>query len=804
MTIEISELVAKIIPTKTILFFGAGASVPSNAPTAKQLTDGLAQAFTIEADGFSLSEVASLVEQKNSRSALVRYLRDRLKILRPTGGILNLPLYAWRSIFTTNYDTLVEQCYQKKNQALTVYSSNFDFTTDQEIEATKLFKLHGTIDKDVVDGHQSRMIVTEGDYDNTEQFREQLYDRLKGDLAGAHLIVIGHSLADADIKSIVERAAKIRASSIGSVRTTLLLYQRDDNRAQLIEKRGLEVCFGGIDHFFDELAKRGPATALVYSSTDDPLDGHPKLLPVTTSIEHALQVEPNVSAMFNGWPATYSDVNAGLTFNRSVTIETTKTLRSADYLCATLIGASGVGKTTTARQTLLELKRSGYLCYEHKTDHSLDSTEWLNVARKMHAKQRHSVLFVDEAHSHLRDVNELLDGMAAERLTCLRVLLASSRNQWSPRVKSPAIFKCGKEFTLSRLDSEEINRLLDLVEANGLLRPLIEGMFEGFSRYERRRRLTERCEADMFVCLKNIFASEKFDDIILREYAELSTDLQDVYRYVAAMESAGVRVHRQLVMRLLNMQSDNIAAALVNLSDIIQEYPINEREGVYGWKGRHSVIVDIISKYKFADTEQVVALFHKVIDCISPSYAIEVRTLVELCNVDSGIRRLPDRQTQNTLLRKMMSIAPGERVPRHRLIRNLIEAGEFEKAEAEIRIFSKDFKTDGPITRYKINLLTVRAAKTPGILKEDRLVILGQARDLAKSGSLRYPNNKHVLGAYCEVGLEVYRQSADFIVFDEAITALKLAEDRVGDPDISKMIARYDKMLVSQSSAVED
>ena len=41
-----------------------------------------------------------------------------------------------------------------------------------------------------------------------------------------------------------------------------------------------------------------------------------------------------------------------------------------------------------------------------------------------------------------------------------------------------------------------------------------------------------------FVCLKNIFASEKFDDIVLREFAELDEQHREVYRLVSAMEDA--------------------------------------------------------------------------------------------------------------------------------------------------------------------------------------------------------------------------------------------------------------------------
>ena len=168
----------------------------------------------------------------------------------------------------------------------------------------------------------------------------------------------------------------------------------------------------------------------------------------------------------------------------------------------------------------------------------------------------------------------------------------------------------------------------------------------------------------------------------------------------------------------------------------------------------------------------------------------------ELCNVESGIPSIPDKTVQNTLLRKMMSIVPGERVPRHRLIRNLIEMGEFEKADTEIRIFEKDFERgDGPVARYKVSLLTTRAKMTAGIMEEDRLVILDQARALAQNSIRRFPFNKSLLSAYCDVGLEIYRRTGDSTVYDDAIAELRAAEEQIGDPDIPRLIARYESRI---------
>ena len=162
--------------------------------------------------------------------------------------------------------------------------------------------------------------------------------------------------------------------------------------------------------------------------------------------------------------------------------------------------------------------------------------------------------------------------------------------------------------------------------------------------------------------------------------------------------------------------------------------------------------------------------------------------------------RLPDRKIQNRLLAKMISVAPGERVPRHRLIRNLIDMNEFESAEAEIRVFTKDFREDGPVHRYKVLLLVARAKNSPGLMEEDRLVILNRARDLAIAGIRKYRDNKHMLYTYCEVGIDIYKRSGDLSVFADAIRETKAAEKVLGDPEVSRRIDELERRVVGQTN----
>ncbi|USD67720.1 SIR2 family protein [Vibrio sp. SCSIO 43136] len=789
MSISLESVVDSIEPSKTVLFFGAGSSIPSGAPSVSGLISEIGRKFNLDTDGYSLTELSSLAEDKTSRKELISFLRPMFERQRVTGAMLNLPLYKWKNIYTTNYDTFIEQAYSKKEIPLPVLSTNYDFAEQTHPEVTKLYKLHGTIDKDISDGHQSRIIISETDYDHTSDYRDALWDAFKFDMSSSSLVIIGYSLSDSHIKDLVNRAIKINNQSHSPATIYLILYTKDENRASLLEKRGVKVAFGSVDDFFSQLHKFNEPEKVLYTSSGNPFDRYPLLQAITYTVKDQLRnTDKNVSAMFHGWPATYSDIKAGLTFERPISRRIKDALNLTDVLMCTILGPSGMGKSTLARQVLLSYHNKGLHCWEHKSSHQFLPHEWRGVARLLESNNQKGVVLVDDAHIHLNEINTLADLLSADGNNSLKVILTSTRNKWYPRIKSPTVFNKGEEFVVRKLCEVEIENLLNLVESHPELQPLVANTFAGFSKSERKRRLTAKCESDTFVCLKNIFASEQFDDIVLREFADLEPELREIYRLVSAMESAGVNVHRQLVIRLLGIPAQSVAASISNLVDIIHEYTISDREGIYGWKGRHPVITDIISKYKMQDETEYYQLFERVIDSIIPTYDVEIRTIKQLCDFDSGISRFPDKQKRNKLLRKMISKAPGERIPRHRLIRYLIDINELEKAETEIRLYENDFKQDSAMFRYQALLLMARSERTKGILDEDRVSILEMARIKVAKGIEKFKNNKHLLKTYCDVGLELFKRTGNAESFDEALVHLKLAEERLGDPEITTSI----------------
>jgi len=797
MSIDLKVLSRDLDPKDTILIFGAGASIPSGAPSTWEVIKSLGENFKInDYEKYSLSDIATIIEAKFNRKQLIEALQRQMLKLLPQKGILNIAEYEWAGIYTTNYDTLVEQCYHRADKPLAVRSSNFDFGVTEDPTTTHLYKLHGTIEQDVSLGHQTRMIITAGDYDKTDDYRQTLHSRFAEQLVTKNSIIIGQSLEDPDLKRLVDIAVESKKNQGAPGKLSLLCYEVNEDRALIYEAKGLEVCFGGIDDFFSEIATKMASVVLLPGFSEDPLDHAKSLKPATYDVKtRRVSEEGNLDRMFNGGAASYADILRGWTFERTFSDRLEAQLSNdAQNRIAVVMGSAGTGKTTGVRKALIRINDRDLFCWEHDSEFALQSSEWAKIDAEIRKRNQAGVLFIDNADEHLLEINSLLDIIMENDVPALKLVLSSSKPRWNPRFKSPYLYNAATGYELNQLDENEIESLLDMLESGSDISALIEKEFKGFNKPERRRRLTDRCKADMFVCMRNIFDTDAFDDIILREYAGLRDDYQEIYKKIAGMEASGIRVHRQLVLRTTSIPSGKINTMLDDLAGLISERTVSERDGIYAWNVRHGVIADIISKYKFSDGGEFFEFVSSIIDNLNASYDIELRSMDDICSRDGAFSRITDRNQQNILLRKMISLAPRRRVPRHRLVDNLIKQGNHDKANTEIRLFEEEMRTDGPLHRYKVLLLLHRARNSPGILPEDRYSLALQAASIAEAGVDRFRDNRYMYDCYLQCGVVSYKYSNDLTVFNEAMDRTKATYDRISDPDLLRVIRKYERI----------
>ena len=507
MPIDFAQLKALIKPSETVLLLGAGASVTSGAPSGQELAKRLWEKVAkISPQSEDLIETASILVRRMSRRLVVSAVRAELSQLKPSGGLLGLPKLGWHQLFTTNFDQLLEKAFSQNSIQLTAVRSNYDFTNKETAIEQKLYKIHGCITQDTSFGDKASMILTQDDYDQFEKYRQAMFALLQAALLTKDTLIIGQSLRDRHLHDLVRQVLGAKQEgSIGQV--FVLVYDHDDLRAPLLEDRGARIVFGGIDqlvHSFAQDIKEEQSSSEATVETILPL----RLVSAVDEVASKAQAPANVVRMFNGGPATYADIRAGVTFERFKQGELLGRIADDRIPAIAIIGAAGVGKTTFARQLVLQASERGIHAWEHRSDFSFQHQSWISVEGNLRANGKRGILLIDECTHYMRATNSLLDHLSLIENCALSLVVTANSAQWAPRLKSPNFSSRGLVTELSTLQDSEIHSLLNLVEHNTRISELVDPSFRRERREKKFSALRQKCSADMFVCLKNIFANE--------------------------------------------------------------------------------------------------------------------------------------------------------------------------------------------------------------------------------------------------------------------------------------------------------
>lgn len=791
---HVDELARSLNPKRTVLFLGSGASIDAGGLTGPALASALwSDLVGGEPTSEDLAEITGILTNRLDRTRLIQQLRRRLGGLRASGPMRALVAHPWAAIYTTNYDHVVEDACKRGSKPCIVIRSNFDYSHLEATDNMPILKLHGCLSQDVVDGHLARIVITEEDYELTSDYREALYRRLEFDLATHDVVVIGHSLRDAHVKRDILKAASLKQHRGAPGRVVLLVYERDDDRAQLYERKGVAVCTCSLEQFTEALANAAESAGKpVEVVSGDEFLAHRQAI-CTLVVSDETHKASNPKKLFHGGEATYADIEMGLTFERSSEDRFVEGLTSGPFRFGVVTGVAGVGKTTLARRIMHRVASAGHLAWEWRKEFNFRAAEWLRTDALLREHGKIGLLLVDECLPSLRQVNELCLRVSRHDVPALKLLLTANHAQWVPRIKAPEIFRHGIVEKLSQLGESEIIALVSLLDAQRDIRALVPAKFSNMPRMARVERLRRRCQADMFVCLKHVFSYQSLDQILLTEYAGLDHTQQDIYRLVSFLEASCGTVHRQLILRLVDVFASSVQQRLAELDGLIDEYDIDPEHGLYGWRTRHSVIAQTISQYKFADDGEIADTLRRVVEGINPTVWLELKMLREMCGSEYGINQIPNPETRIQLLQRIIALVPSERVPRHRLITALIELERYDDAEGEIEDALRVVKRDPPLQRYKVRLQIAKARHQDGLMKEDRIALLRQAERLAQDALERFPDDKRAYMTYADVGDALARLSGDKSVLHHAVGELHKAAERLLDPEFAEWARRYER-----------
>lgn len=176
-----------------------GLDIPSSSKLTKELM-GISEIDSEEEP--SLTDIADYCEGDPAlRIKMRNLLMSRLTLAKPTDAQRRIVNQPWRSIFTTNFDDIIEVAAEKIGvQVISPTSSSVSRIAGK----VPLYYLHGRA-KDLVESSVATgIVVAERNYLGLKSENKLLYDQLLNEIFCSNLLVIvGYSIKDLQIAQIV-------------------------------------------------------------------------------------------------------------------------------------------------------------------------------------------------------------------------------------------------------------------------------------------------------------------------------------------------------------------------------------------------------------------------------------------------------------------------------------------------------------------------------------------------------------------------------------------------------------------------
>ena len=214
---QLIETIVDLVQRQECVYFvGSGISVDSGLPTWSQLLQPICEKveMTLDRDD-NLPMIAQYIINKcnGNRMILVNHMRDKLSGGSVNGNHIAIANTVLPTIWTTNYDCLLETAFS--GRSFDVRVEDFNLLYSRAHSKTEIMKLHGCIKTSAPD----KLVITQSDYDDMEVNRPAMISRLTTDLMNKSFLFVGYGMNDPDI-----RAALVIARRLGGERCTRTHY----------------------------------------------------------------------------------------------------------------------------------------------------------------------------------------------------------------------------------------------------------------------------------------------------------------------------------------------------------------------------------------------------------------------------------------------------------------------------------------------------------------------------------------------------------------------------------------------------
>ncbi|KQS36186.1 SIR2 family protein [Pedobacter sp. Leaf194] len=668
-TIIPKPLIDQISAGNVILFLGAGASFDALSdlhklvPRGQELSDLIAEKFLDETYyGQPLQVISELAISETSLREVQEFIYEIFIQFKPNSQHKLITNFRWRSIYTTNYDFLIEDSFRENISSVQQLNPIIQNTNEKEIitdpETTlPYFKLHGCLSE--INNADLPLILTPDQYINHSKNRDRLFKHFLEDAKNYTIIFVGYSLADLDIRTYLNQIY----TELGDnrARSYLVVPKLRDAEIRMWQSRKITPILSNLKEFMDKLVELIPdkdRNNVHFENAVSPLFS--LFTPINIGIKptdslilslkldyeligsYMISLNTNPKEFYKGYSYQWDPIideldvlrkDLNLILSEVFLNENHDSENQNFYLVE---GFAGSGKSIFAKRLFFNAAiNHNKLCFYLKEDGVLNYESVYEIYTLL--KLRVFIL-VDNIHKSDIAIKNILEKARKDKIP-LTIVGTERTNIWNTDCKALYPYLT-RNFKITYLDSREIKDLLVLLELHDSLNNL-----KTKTQSEKERAFEETAGKELLVALYEATEGKPFETIILDEYNNISDPIaQSLYLTVCIFSRLGTYARAGLISRMHDINFEDFREKFFKPLEFIVFDERNYRINDYVYKTRHPRIAEIIFEHILLNPQNRYDEYIRIISELNIDYDSDRSLFLSITNAQNLIDTLPDAE----------------------------------------------------------------------------------------------------------------------------------------------------------------
>lgn len=775
------EVAQKIKDRECVLFLGAGCSLASSAPSGKTLFKVVVKQFVgksgLATDLTKAFDIACGPDERNRRD-VEAFLWDIFHTRKPNKGHEIMRQFKWPAIFTTNYDTLVENAFEgldRASELLPVYSRARSEVIFNNLDIIPFFKLFGCIStvKMLSPDLRLPLILTTKDFVNFRHDREWMLDALVRLRSSNTWLFIGYSFKDGMILNLLNELQGTSAWRYLPKCYVVLpdVTEKDKVYLETYKQELINDTFTG---FFEKLdARYTEMTRRLLFAREVPVAPRIRGTEVN-GIEPKLRLEmedqfdllddllierEGDERLFRGYKPSWGDVAQGNAIRRKEEETIRDKIRDdiddpqEEPKLYILAAAAGAGKSTLLKQVGFYFYKRGLpVLWLHPY------SKWkVDTFEKVHQVfDQRLLILVDDGHLCFQEATTLFYKLKAINVPVTMIISLRKGDYNVLGGRRQPFDDIEPDFNLSHelRDAGELRDLVIILERKGFISfDSIRDINYWIGHFERKAGCV------LLVIMMEATRGKRFDEIVIDEYDALKGSIaQKAYAYICASHQYGIPLTQELLVPALDCDWDpflrEIQKGKAELTIIEQE---TEGAGVF-YQSRHTLIARKVAEVVFPKPEDLAKVIEDIIRAAYPNNQTQERIVLDLLRNDELAAALYSFDNRARLFHAAMDrFHNNDDVLLHYAIL-LSQNGKYEEAE---EMLNKALRTDrGKDNVAVIHYLGVVYRNKARTTPKDNTLRGKLFRDAERQFEIarrRFPDNEYAWHSHADMLLDMKR-----------------------------------------------